>query len=487
MKSRVVRLAFVVLTVAVPISSVPQVSVIGSTINEGDAQERQYLVAGKNDALPDRTAVSAAGGIWVDQITSIGVAVVRSSDPDFLTRVRSMGSVALASPDFEAVIPETELDVEDQADLTAAAATRAPEDLQTTGDPFYHLQWAHRAMGVDRAQANGITGKGVRIAVVDSGIDCQHEDLRDNCLLLGKSFVPLLDGSGFESPWDATNPHGTQVAGIIAATANNGKGVRGVAPEASLISVKVSPASGEKFPWSRIAMAYDWASASGDGDGQADLINASHVVTLRDTDPASRTDISDFLGIANRLAALVFRRGVAIFAAAGNESTDVAAATDLKLWPAEYAPHVVAVGATAPCGAALDGNVLNDYYDNLASYSNYGFDQNESRFLVFPGGDNQCARNLLCRVGALTLPCQQFDQIVTTAPTGTGLSGYTVFMFTSASTPHATGLAALILSRYPEMKVSTLVDTILNTAIDLGAPGYDRLFGYGRGSASWLE
>jgi lantibiotic leader peptide-processing serine protease len=475
MRHLLARILLVVLAVAI-------LSASAATIPANAGQERQYLVAGKKDALPDRSAVAASGGIWVDQISSIGVAVVRSSDSDFLARVRGKESVALASPDFQAVIPATELDAEEKADLAAAAATLAPEDRQAAGDPFYDLQWAHRAMGVDLAQANGITGSGVRVAVVDSGIDCLHEDLRSNCLP-GKSFVPLPDGSGFEDPWDATDPHGTQVAGIIAATANNGRGVRGVAPEASLISVKVAPASGEGFPWSRIATAYDWAS----GDGQADLINASHVVTLSDSDPASRKDISDFLGIANRLAALVFRRGVAIFAAAGNGAIDVAAATDLKLWPAEYAPGAVTIGATAPCGAALDGNVLNDYYDNRASYSNYGFDPNESRFLVFPGGDNQCARQLLCRVGALTLPCRFFDQIVTTAPRGTGLNGYTVFMGTSASTPHATGLAALILSRYPDMKVGTLVDTILNTATDLGDPGYDGLFGYGRGSASWLK
>jgi subtilisin family serine protease len=456
-----------------------------ATLPANGEQERQYLVAGKRNALPDRSAVVAAGGIWVDQITSIGVAVVRSSDPDFLTRVRSDVSVALASPDFEAIIPETELETQAEADLATATAALPSEDLEAAGDPFYNLQWAHRAMGVDKAQAKGFMGNGVRIAVVDSGIDCLHEDLRDRCLPpeLSKSFVPLPDGSGFEDPWDATNPHGTMVAGIIAATANNGKGVRGIAPEASLISVKVSSASGGPFPWSRIAMAYDWASSI----GQADLINSSVLLTLSDSDPASRQGISDFLGIANRLTALVFRRGVAIFAAAGNGAIDVSAATDLKLWPAEFAPRVVTIGATAPCGAALDGNVLNDYYDNLASYSNFGFDQDESRFLVFPGGDNQCARTVLCRIGALTLPCRFFDQIVTTAPMGTGLNGYTVFMGTSASTPHATGLAALILSRYPDMGVGTLVDTILNTATDLGEPGYDRLFGYGRGSANWLE
>src|SRR6266545_1156466 len=484
MNRHVVGLGLVVLAVAVLSSSVSTISAIGSTSYVGVGQERQYLVAGQNNALPDRSAVVAAGGNWVDQITSIGVAVVRSSDSDFLTRVRSADSVALASPDFEAVIPATELDAQTEADLAAAAAALPTEDLQAAGDPFYHLQWAHRAMGVDQAQAKGITGKGVTVAVVDSGIDCLHEDLVDRCLPVekSKSFVPLLDGSGFEDPWDATNPHGTGVAGIIAATANNGTGVRGVAPEASLISVKVSPANGAPFPWSWVAMAYDWASS----EGQVDLINASHVVSLSKSDPESWQNVSDFLGIANRLTALVYHRGVAIFAAAGNGAIDVGAATDLKLWPAEFAPRVVTIGATGPCGAALNGNVLDDYYDNLASTSNYGFDQNESRFLVSPGGENQCFRTLRCRVGNLTLPCQFFDQIATTAPRGTGLNGYTFFMGTSASAPHATGLAALTLSRYPDMKVGTLVDTILNTATDLGEPGYDRLFGYGRGSASWL-
>src|SRR5262245_11521057 len=59
---------------------------------------RQYLVAGQKDALPDPGAIAAAGGTWVGQIGSIGVAVVRSSNPDFLTLVRRDQSVALVSP-----------------------------------------------------------------------------------------------------------------------------------------------------------------------------------------------------------------------------------------------------------------------------------------------------------------------------------------------------------------------------------------------------
>jgi hypothetical protein len=140
------------------------------------AQERQYLVAGERSALPDRAAIAAAGGTWVDEIASIGVAIVRSSNPEFLALVKSDPSVALASPDFEAQLPATQLTAEEEAELTAAAVELSFEETQELGDPFYNLQWAHRAMGVTEAHARGITGEGVRVAVVDGGIDCLHED-----------------------------------------------------------------------------------------------------------------------------------------------------------------------------------------------------------------------------------------------------------------------------------------------------------------------
>jgi subtilisin family serine protease len=483
-------LAAALLTVTVEVPGLTAKFATASTGSSG--QERQYLVAGRREALPDRGAIVAAGGTWVDEIASIGVAIVRSSNPEFLVLVKADPSVALASTDFEAQdVPVAESNAE-QADLPAAAVV----EPQALGDPLSIIQWAHPLMQVDEAHARGITGEGVRVAVVDSGIDCLHEDLRDQCVP-GISFVPLPDGSGFEDPWNAGNPHGTGVAGIIAATCNNGVGVCGIAPKASLISVKVSgsPAIGERgFPWSRVAQGYDWAS----GVGHADIINASHVVTLRDTvkgdtDPliGGVEEIRDFMGITNRLIALIYRRGVAIFAAAGNDGMNVADAPEIKLWPAKNAPRVVTVGATAPCGAALNGNVFDDFYDNLATPSNYGFDQNESRYLVFPGGDfhpdGGCNRNDKCQVAFLTLPCRQFDQVATTAPRGTGLNGYTVFANTSSAAANASGVAALILSRFPEMTVGQLVDTILDTAVDIGAPGYDPIFGYGRGSASWLE
>jgi subtilisin family serine protease len=467
------------------------VEVPGSTANFATAatgsseQERQYLVAGGNEWLPNPAAITAAGGTWVGQIASIGVAVVRSSNPEFLTLVKQDRSVALASPDPEVELREPDTDVE--LDPTVVAELTSTE-TQAAGDPLYHLQWPHRAMGVTEAHAHGIKGEGVRVAVVDSGIDCLHEDLRDRCVPEHnehKSFVRLADGSGFEDPWDATNPHGTLMAGIIAATCDNGKGVCGVAPAASLISVKVFPASGERFPWSQLLQGYDWAS----GVGRADIINGSQVNRIEGTEPEGE-QVNDLLGIANRMMALIYQRGAVLFAASGNDRPplNVALLTDLKVWPADNAPRVVTVGATGPCGAALNGNVLDDYYDNAATQSNYGFDQYENRFVVSPGGETTCNQRMPCQVGSLRLNCPAFDQIPTTAPPSfPNINGYSVSAGTSSATANASGLAALILSRYPDMKPGQLTDTILETATDLGAPGYDPIFGYGRLSASWLE
>ncbi len=206
-----------------------------------------------------------------------------------------------------------------------------------------------------------------------------------------------------------------------------------------------------------------------------------------DTDDSCRTEVIHLYKIANRMLELVHKRGVALFAATGNDGRDISLDEGFRMWPARDGAHVVAVGATTACGAALDGDVLNDYYDYLSIHSNYGFDQNESRYLVMPGGSPQCFQNMTCRVGTLTALCRQFDQVVTTTRRGRGLNGYTVFANTSSAAPHASGLAALILSRHPDYTVGQLIDVMLSTTVvDLGSPGYDPLFGYGRGSAGLI-
>ena len=97
-------------------------------------------------------------------------------------------------------------------------------------DPYATFQYGPRAIHADRAQA-WATGRGVHVAIVDTGIDTNHPDLEDR-VVKTMNFV-----EGGEKTFTA-DQHGTAVAGVIAARAGNGLGIYGVAPDADLLAVK---------------------------------------------------------------------------------------------------------------------------------------------------------------------------------------------------------------------------------------------------------
>jgi len=99
----------------------------------------------------------------------------------------------------------------------------------------------------------GQGGAGIKVAVIDTGIDCGHQDLAGGCVY-GANFV-----NGSQAFDD--NGHGTHVGGIIAAR-QNGVGVVGVAPEATVYAVKVMDSTGSGS-WSNVAMGIDWAVRNG--------------------------------------------------------------------------------------------------------------------------------------------------------------------------------------------------------------------------------
>jgi len=121
-------------------------------------------------------------------------------------------------------------------------------------DTFFHSLWTLRNVGqqgtagldVDAvsAWARGYTGAGVTVAVLDDGLDVAHPDLRQNVRVsLGRNWNGLADGSGPGGELDPSpgvnDPHGTAVAGMLAATANNSLGVVGVAPGATIAGFRL--------------------------------------------------------------------------------------------------------------------------------------------------------------------------------------------------------------------------------------------------------
>ena len=170
--------------------------------------------------------------------------------------------------------------------------------------------------GVDKvsstiAHHEGITGKGVKVGIFDTGIN-QHTDLNING---GVSFVDGTDS------FKDDNGHGTNVAGIMASLINN-QGIIGVAPSVELYSVKVLDSSGNGR-YSSIIQALEWAI-----ENKINIINMSF----------GGSEKSKILEDALQMA---YDNNILIFAAAGNDGK---ASNDTILYPAKY-KQVVAVGA----------------------------------------------------------------------------------------------------------------------------------------------
>jgi len=219
-------------------------------------------------------------------------------------------------------IPETQ--------IKTLEANNTVEELFEDGQVFaleQQLPW-----GVDRVDAElvhsrfSIKGYGVKVAVLDTGIDLNHPDLR---VFGGKSFV--------SATYQDDHGHGTHVAGTIAAQ-DNGEGVVGIAPEAQLYALKVLNSSGAGN-WSDVAAAIEWCIDNG-----MDVISMSLGGTSGD--PLIQAAVAEAYGT-----------GILLTAAAGNSGT-ANGTGDTVVYPARY-PEVIAV-------AAVDSN------DNRALFSSTG-------------------------------------------------------------------------------------------------------------------
>lgn len=328
-------------------------------------------------------------------------------------------------------------------EATAAALARDPAveyaevnarfvALDIPTDPLYSYQWnlpdVQAPAAWDLAEGDGVT-----VAVVDSGVDASHPDLADRVL---EGWNTLDDNAR----WADEVGHGTHVAGIVAAVANNHQGVAGLAPRARILPVKALDQWGGTTL--SVAEAIRWAADHG-----------ARVINLSLGGETSGRTLQEAVDYAHN-------RGALLVAAAGNcgDPQDHAACSTHNpvLYPASL-QHVISVAAT---GAQ----------DERAPYSEF------NRFvdLAAPGGNPG-------RSGALS------GFITSTYPlrlaSNLGQPGYAAMAGTSMATPHVSAVAALVLARNPGLSPAALERLLISTADDLGAPGRDDYFGYGKVNA----
>jgi hypothetical protein len=183
--------------------------------------------------------------------------------------------------------------------MLAPSATLA-QNIAEPNDPLFAEQWALRHVGAQCAWARTVGSPDVTVAVVDSGVDLGHPDLVDRLRADGHDFV-----DGDDDPSDE-NGHGTNVAGIIAATLDNGEGVAGLAPGVRILPVRVMNRRGAGSDRS-IARGIRYAADQG-----AQVINLSLGATLTiDADTVSEQVTS-----AIRYAQ---EKGALVVVAAGND------------------------------------------------------------------------------------------------------------------------------------------------------------------------
>ena len=316
-----------------------------------------------------------------------------------------------------------------------------------SNDPFRAKQWGLDKIQAEQAWATGTTGIGALVAVVDTGVDLGHPDLAANIVSAGHDFVEpdgtctgtkrtgrtcIQDGA------QDANGHGTHVAGIIAAVANNGIGVAGVAPGAKILPVRVLDASGSGTT-DQIAAGVRYAADQG-----ADVINLS-LGFMSGADKVFK--VIGALDVIYASFDYAVGKGSTIVVAAGNDSFPLCSEPS-------GADNVICVGAT-------DVRDLSSFYSNR--------DATTLRdFVVAPGGD------------ALTCSGDIFSTYLRTLTTSSCSTqmGYEALAGTSMATPHVAGLAALLASKGDNRL--DITRKITTTAVDLGVPGDDPIYGSGR-------
>ena len=387
-----------------------------STAQAAKSSVLQYVVAARDGAKASvvHDAIRRAGGTIVSEDRSLGLTTVHSGNASFIVDVSRSRAVSGAARD-RAIGQAFRGKKRDAAeDDVVVRTTASPGDVVQEGsgpDPLSDFQWDMRMIGASPSGSYGVPGgqgKGVRVGIMDTGVDARHPDIAPNFDAgLSRNFTtddPVIDGpcdSGTNAdgtcvpdpPDIDQDGHGTHVASTIASPIN-GQGIAGVAPEADIVNIRAGQDSGYFF-LNPTVEALHYAADNG-----IDVVNMSFYIdpwlynctNLREDSLASQIEQRTIIKETQDALDYAWAHGVTLISALGNEHTDLGdpkidttspdypGGTEYKRHvdngclnlPAE-GDHVISVSSVGPSG-------------RKAYYSNYGTEQTD---VSAPGGDRR--------------------------------------------------------------------------------------------------
>lgn len=423
-----------------------------ATCTLAQAQTRNYLVLANGQGKGSTSFAHNLNGRIIADIEKYGVVLVASDDASFVAHTSKLKGVqqVSADPEFKFVNKETH----------SFATNDQQPSLPANKEPFNKYLWNLRQIGADQTAAAGIRGNGARVAVLDAGMDLFNPDLAPNIdSNAAMSFVCYtgapVNGCEAVQPTGKTSEgtfnHGTHVGGIIAA-AINGFGVQGVAPEATLVPIKVLRETGSgSFGWLLQGLAYAETQ-------NIDIANMSlGLAFIRNPTVDCTTTVHDcnagtLLAALNRAINHATASGILSVISAGNDGVNL---NGMIVDVPAQSGNGMAVAATGPFNQAN--------FDRLAPYSNYGQSVVD---IAAPGGDFSSG-NVLDGVlsdGVCNLVTKTCD-----------------FYFadgTSMAAPHVSGVAALVVGQRGHVGPAALKSILENSSVDILKPGAD---GAGKG------
>lgn len=301
-------------------------------------------------------------------------------------------------------------------------------------DPLYQYQWNMKQINVTQAWKTD-KGNGVVVAVIDTGVAYGEDEGRG--LTTVKDLAGTTEVSGYdfvdddEFAWDC-HGHGTHVAGTIAQTTNNKYGVIGVAPEASIMPLRVLSCQG----FGQVADIADSIRFAAD--------NGAQVINMSLGGPAPSK-------VMDRAIKYAHQKDVTIVAAAGNGGARKPS------YPAAY-DHVIAVAAT-------------QYDQHTTFYSQWG----DYVDIAAPGGNTRVDQNGDGR------PDGVLQETLASASKKNQKHSFQLYMGTSMASPHVAGAAALIVAEGVS-KPDVVEDLLQGTASQVHKdkyPDYDERYGAG--------